>query len=136
MKSNKCFVIPAILLLCACVTQKSNLIVRDYVPANQVNVPNISELQSLAYNGNPVAQYELGKLYYNGLGVPKSHKNAMNWWLKSSNSGYANAQYSLGILYFEGVGIKNDFVEGCRWLGAAARQGMPQSINMYSFKCR
>lgn len=124
-------------LLVGCIPQqRGTLVTRDYVPANQVQVPNMVELQGLAESGNPVAQYQLGYLYYSGLGVSKSHKRAMEWWLKSANAGNVDSQYALGVLYFEGVGIVTDFVEGCRWLGAAASSGMPAAINMYNYKCR
>ncbi len=137
MYNNIILFVLIILILAGCLHQEQGtLVTRDYVPANQIHVPNLLELQGLADNGNPVAQYQLGYLYYSGLGVSKSHKRAMEWWLKSANAGNVDSQYALGILYFEGVGIKTDFVEGCRWLGAAASSGIPAAINMYNYKCR
>jgi TPR repeat protein len=34
--------------------------------------------------GNAEAQYLVGDLYFNGLGVPRDNKQAMNWYLRTN----------------------------------------------------
>lgn len=129
----------ALLLQCGCIGQQpkpaGTLVVRDYVPASQVRTADQDTLEPMAMAGDPEAQYRIGQRHYDGMGVPRSHRRAMEWWLRAANAGHAGAQYSLGVLYFDGVGIKTDFAEGCRWLGAAARQGVKPAADMYSARC-
>ena len=46
--------------------------------------------------GDSEAQYELGKLYFNGRGVEKSYTEAFKWYKKAAEKGLPAAQYSLG----------------------------------------
>ena len=122
--------------LSGCVESKQRtLVVTDYIPAKQVAIPNFDELQQSAEHGNAVAQYELGKLYADGLGVSKNHKTAMMWWEKSALQGYAPAQYSLGWMYFYGQRIMTDYVKGCFWMQSAGEQGIHEAITMYNHYC-
>ncbi|GEM_PF-6235999 len=43
-------------------------------------------------NGQIGAMYQLGLMYYKGLGVPKDKKNARSWMQKSSDGGYELAK--------------------------------------------
>ena len=117
-------------------TQKRSLIVKNYIPAKQIEIPNLAKLKLSAEQGDAVAQYELGKLYAEGLGVSKSHHIAMDYFEKSAIQGYAPAQYSLGWMYFYGKGVITDFVEGCRWMRAAGDQGVQEAITHYNSICR
>lgn len=124
-------------VLIGCVEQKQRtLIVTDYVPANQVAIPNLAALQQAAWAGDAVAQYEMGRLYAEGLGVQKSHRKAMELWQQSAVQGYAPAQYSLGWMYFHGNGVMTDFKEGCHWMHAAAEQGIQKAMSYYNYYCQ
>ena len=133
--------LPLLLALCllgGCVEQQPRtLIVTDYVqvPAKQVTVPNFAELQQAAEQGDAPAQYELGRLYADGLGVSKNHRTAMEWWEKSALRGYAPAQYGLGWMYFNGQGVITDFAKGCAWMRAAAEQGIPEAVGYHNEFC-
>jgi len=123
-------------ILAGCVEPKQRtLVMTDYVPAKQVAVPSLGELQQAAEQGNAFAQYELGQLYANGLGVPKNHRKAMDYWRQSAMQGYPPAQYGLGWMYFHGNGVMTDFKEGCRWMRAAGEQGVQEAISQYNHYC-
>ena len=78
----------------------------------------------LAEQGHPVAQFNLGIMYYNGKGVPQKYSEAAKWYLKAAEQGYANAQNNLGEMYNRGEGVqKNDF-EAVKWYQKAAEQGV------------
>lgn len=126
-----------VLIVCAaCVPQSQRtLVVTDYVPAKQVAVPNLAALQQAANSGDATAQYNLGKLYAEGLGVPKSHRKAMDYWRLSAGQGYAPAQYGLGWMYFNGRGVVTDFKEGCKWMRSASQQGVQEATNHYNSYC-
>lgn len=127
-----------ILILCiftGCTNQKQRIIINDYIPAKQVIVPHFRELQIKAKNGDAVAQYEIGKLYMLGLGVPKSHRMAMTYFESSAEQGYGLAQYYLGLLYFHGEGVVTDFVEGCKWMNLAKDKGIKGAFNYCNKYC-
>jgi len=45
----------------------------------------------LAEQGLPLAQYNLGVMYYNGQGVPKDYAEAAKWYRKAAEQGLAEA---------------------------------------------
>ena len=52
-----------------------------------------------ANRGNDYAQYNLGVIYENGVGVPVNRKKAFKMYRKSANHGNMHAQYNLGQMY-------------------------------------
>jgi len=99
------------------------------------NSAYISKLQDQDKANNPLAQYELGKIYYDGIGVNRNHKIAKEYWIKSANNGYSQAQYSLGYLYLFGEGIILDYKEGCKWLKLASEQNHSEAMLLYKKRC-
>ncbi|MGU3814514.1 tetratricopeptide repeat protein [Vibrio diabolicus] len=57
------------------------------------------EWLTLAEKGDAQAQYSIGWMYSKGLGVEKSIKKALDWYVKSANQGFIDAQYSAGRAY-------------------------------------
>ena len=51
-----------------------------------------------AADGHLRAQYNLGVLYENGLGVEKNPAQAAKWYIVSAEGNYAPAQYNLAVL--------------------------------------
>ncbi len=121
--------------LAGCVEQGRPLVVRDYVPASQVQIPDLPRLRQAADQGNAEAQFQLGRLYESGLGVPKSHRRAMEYWKLAAEQNHALAQYGLGWLYFYGEGVMTDFKEGCYWMGRAGSQGVQGALERYNTLC-
>lgn len=83
------------------------------------------------------AQFYLGKLYYNGNGVTKSDSEALNWYAKSANQGFAKAQNNLGIFYQRGIGTSQSLSDAVYWFRKAAEQGLDHAQgnlgNMYFY---
>lgn len=52
---------------------------------------NISELKNKAEQGNAEAQYSLGVCYRCGDGVEKNLEEAIKWYRKAAEQGYAKA---------------------------------------------
>jgi TPR repeat protein len=80
-----------------------------------------------AAQGNPVAQYLLGKLYDNGEGIAKDASQAAFWYLKAAKQGYGPAQNDLGSMYYNGEGVASDDAEAIFWFQKAADQGIAQA---------
>lgn len=59
-----------------------------------------------AYGGISNAQYNLGVLYHQGLGVKKDTEKAMELYRVAASQGHPEAQYNLAIAYVEGIGVE------------------------------
>ena len=62
-------------------------------------------------------------MYDKGQGVPQSDKEAVQWFKKAAEQGYADAQYNLGCMYANGRGVPQSDKEAAKWLHKAADQG-------------
>lgn len=62
----------------------------------------IEVLVKLANEGNPLAQFRLGGLYYHGHGVTEDENMAIYWWKKSAANGNAEAMYQIAHAYLFG----------------------------------
>ncbi|MGO8954248.1 MAG: tetratricopeptide repeat protein [Rhodomicrobium sp.] len=78
-----------------------------------------------SYFGDPVAQFELAKLFMNGDGVTKSTRTAAQWLLSASRKGYAPAQATLGEMLWRGNGVRRAPGDGLGLLAIARRNATP-----------
>ena len=76
--------------------------------------------------GNATAQYYLGKMYEDGLGVSQDYIKAVEWYRKSAEQGYAKAQYNLSIMYYLGKGVSKDFDKYLEWYRKSVKQSAEQ----------
>jgi TPR repeat protein len=76
-----------------------------------------------AAQGNATAQYKLGSMYVNSLGVTQDYKEAVRWFRLSAAQGDSNAQDWLGYMYENGQGVVQDYSEAVRWYKLSAAQG-------------
>ena len=87
------------------------------------DTPNVAELRPAAEQGDPEAQYRLGRAYQSGTGVPEDDAEAVAWYLRAADQGYADAQFALGFAYSNGEGVALDDAESLAWFLRAAEQG-------------
>ena len=101
--------------------------------------------QMAADQGYALAQYNLGKIYQSGFGVPAHTLQAAKWYVLAARQGNANAQYSLAFLYVNDpvvtcaavvprdcvalLGDTPDFALGAIWYRLAAEHGMSEAQN-------
>jgi TPR repeat protein len=83
----------------------------------------LREFTPLAEQGNAAAQYNLGLMYRDGLGVLQDDKTAMKWYTLAAEQGNANAPSNLGVMYAEGEGVLQDYVYAHMWFNIAASSG-------------
>ncbi|HOO52193.1 MAG TPA: tetratricopeptide repeat protein [Alphaproteobacteria bacterium] len=76
-----------------------------------------------AEQDHAAAQFELGRCYYNGIGVKRDILQAAQWWTKAAEQGHADAQYNLGRCYYNGLGVERDILQAAHLLTLAAEQG-------------
>ena len=89
----------------------------------QAQTSEIDALRARAEQGEAEAQYDLGVMYANGLGVPEDDAEAVRWLRLAAGQGYAAAQFTLGLWYDHGLGVPQDDIEAVRWYRLAADQG-------------
>ena len=88
------------------------------------------DLDLKANEGDPIAQFCLGFMYKNGLGVPATAEKAEEWYTKAAEQDYPAAQNNLGVMYVrryeESEGNDLKILETAeRWFQKAAEQGCP-----------
>ena len=77
------------------------------------------EWKVAAEAGQAEAQFDLGVLYAQGLGVLRDLGAAESWYRKSAAQGNAEAEFALGQMYAHGWGIPRDTADAVRWLELA-----------------
>jgi hypothetical protein len=88
----------------------------------------IKEYRQDAKQGIAEAQYNLGLILMDGLGVPEDDAEAVKWLRKAAEQGHASSKTHLGVQYCDGEGVPQDFVVGYMWLKLAADQGEKYAI--------
>lgn len=81
---------------------------------------DIQTLIEKAKDGDPEAQFYLGRRYYKGQGVPQDNVEGAKWSRKAAEQGHADAQLALGLT---GLGVPQDYAEAVKWYRLAAEQG-------------
>ncbi len=82
-----------------------------------------------AEQGGAKAQYNLGWMYDEGLGVLQDYKTAVKWYRLAAEQGIAVAQLNLGWMYKEGQGLPQDYVYAHMWTNIAASSGKSKSAS-------
>jgi S1-C subfamily serine protease len=78
---------------------------------------------TLAEKGDADAQYLVGYLYDDGLGVEHDLAEAAHWYRMAAEQQHTHAQFNLAIFYADGLGLPRDPVEAYRWFMLAADTG-------------
>jgi TPR repeat protein len=82
----------------------------------------------LAAGGHARAQYNVGVMYEEGLGVPIDYTEAVGWLLQAAEQGNAEAKNHLGFLYLYGRGVSRDYVSAHMWFDLAASEGNVRAV--------
>ena len=96
------------------------------VPGPDAPLPDtgrIDATMTLARQNDPLAEYELARMYATGQGVRQDEKERMAWLERSAEHGNADAQYELGIALRNGRGVIQDYGRAATWLQRAAQSG-------------
>ncbi len=95
------------------------------VIADFVSKPSFGAAEKSAKQGNPLAQFKLGLMYYKGRGAARDYTKAVHWWRRAAEQGFAEALNNLGMVYGNGDGVEQDFVEAHKWFDLAASRHPP-----------
>jgi uncharacterized protein len=128
---NRLLILPALLLTLLAGTpafsadfQKSLTAYKsgDYATA-------LREWTPLAKQGDIRAQFNLGKIYFKGLGVPQDYKTAVKLYRLAAKQGDATAQNNLGFMYGNGKGVPQDYIRAHMWWNLAASSGNKNAVS-------
>lgn len=85
---------------------------KDYQRAYQ-------EFKASADAGQAEAEFDLGVMYAQGLGVLRDLNAAASWYRKAADQGNAEAEFALGQMYAHGWGVPRDTADAIRWFEMA-----------------
>lgn len=87
------------------------------------------DLLEVAEQGDVNAQFNLGVMYDQGLGVPQDYAEAIRWYRMAAEQGDDYAQLNLGLMYIAGQGVAQDYAEALRWFEKGAEGGSVEGAN-------
>ena len=101
----------------------------------------LSWYRKAADQGDAGAEFCLGWMYENGLGVtrdcaeatPQDYGEAVRWFYRAARQGNADAENSLGTMYAGGFGVLRDYSEALKWYLRAAAKHHPTA--RYNLGC-
>jgi uncharacterized protein len=93
----------------------------------------LSELTLDAKNDNDFAQYLLGRMFMNGMGVDQNLETGIYWYTLAAEQGNMPAQYALGIFY-DTNGTQIDHKSSVKWYLLAAEQGYDRAQHNLAIK--
>lgn len=73
--------------------------------------------------GSVDAQWNLGLLYNEGIGVELNPEEARYWFEKAAKAGHSRAQFNLSLMYMTGRGVEKDFTKASELLQLSAENG-------------
>lgn len=95
------------------------------VIADFVFKPAFDAAEKGAEQGKPLAQFNLGLMYYKGRVAAQDYTEAVKWWRRAAEQGFAEALNNLGMMYGNGDGVPQDYGEAHKWFDLAASHHPP-----------
>lgn len=83
----------------------------------------VANLTEGSMQGYGIAQYHLGLMYHQGIGIEVDYERAMQLYALSAQQGLSRAQVNLALMYDRGEGTAQDYREAYYWYRQAAEQG-------------
>ena len=80
--------------------------------------------EAVAWYRKAADQGYAGAHYQNGDGVAQNNSHAASWFRKAADQGDVSAQFVVGVHFENGLGVHRDVNEAIIWYGKAAEQGL------------
>ncbi len=93
----------------------------------------VALFEPLARSGDPEANYALGLIHANGLGVPRDDAVASGYVSNAAEAGYPPAQDLLGYMYDFGLGLPQNPDLAERWYQRAVDAGEINAMNNLAY---
>jgi TPR repeat protein len=87
--------------------------------------PNRARLlyQAAADSGSARGMFAMGRVYQEGIGVPRDLTKALAWYRSAARAGSAEAMNNLGVLYENGWGVRRSHRTARKWYRQAVAGG-------------
>lgn len=121
MKRNAITLTVVIAALTACATSLEEQANQAFAAGDYATA--LTGYQTLAAQGDPVAEGALAYMYYTGSGVPKDVATARHWYEKAAVDGDARSARNLGNLYLLPDEGPPDYAQAFKWFTLAAGRG-------------
>ena len=92
-------------------------------PHEPYSLMSLADVRRLADQGDPRAEYALGKHYANGDGVKLDYRAAKDWYLAAAEQGHIRAQSKVAAAFFAGKGAPQDYSKAYFWASLAKAGG-------------
>ena len=79
--------------------------------------------KKLAENGSDTSQYELARMYHEGIKIPQNYTKALYWYEKSAEQGNMYAQNNTATMYILGLHGKKNYKKAFYWYSKSAERG-------------
>ncbi|MBR1778363.1 MAG: sel1 repeat family protein [Alphaproteobacteria bacterium] len=91
--------------------------------SGKINIAFMQYIYCAEEENDPEAQYKLGTMYYQGVGLPRpDFRRAAAFFSRGASNGYAPAQVKLGLLYWRGEGVEKNLKMAHKWMYLAQEQ--------------
>lgn len=90
-------------------------------------------LKEKADNGDKYAQFKIGELYEEGVGVSQNYAKAFEYYLKASKKGLDEATNNIGLFYQSGLGVEQDYKKAAFFFEVASNNGFKYANNNLGF---
>jgi uncharacterized protein len=97
------------------------------LPLRLANQRGFEWTRKAAQNGDPQAQFYLGKSYLYGKSVSQDYGKALHWLQKAGNQENQEAQFLLGEIYLYSTGVETNLETAHQWFSRAAQGGMQKA---------
>ena len=107
-----------------------NGLVQIEIPNEDTETPEATT--QVPEQDSPETLYELGNKYYYGNEVEQDYEQALDYYRKAAEQGYAPAQNALGYMFEHGKGVEKDYAhnnykQAFVWYKKAAELGVPKN---------
>jgi TPR repeat protein len=83
----------------------------------------IQKARAMAAKGDASAEAQLGRAYYEGVGVARDYATAMTWCNKAAAQNNADGMFFIGLMYEFGYGVKQDLQRALKIFDQAGALG-------------
>ena len=98
----------------------------------QPSPEQIAEYRAAAAKGEAWGQYNLGRMYAKGKGVPEDDATAVKWYTKAAEQGNTYAENSVGDAYYHGRGVPQDYTTAVKWYTKSLEKNLGYILAPYT----
>lgn len=108
------------------------LVTRTPAVPKLMDDPERARIVEAAVGGDMEAQYQLGRIYDEGKGIPRNSKEAAYWYRRAARNGHTEALLALGKAFKSGEGVLQDNRIAAENFWRAAERGNAEGAYLFA----